>query len=150
MNSQEEAKKSNKTKLKLALDSNIFRNYDFINYLTLNKLKFQVFMPTIVQLEVGYYYIIRGISWNGFVEDIKKFDGILLHWDNSLISKVIQNAFANKNQLPFKKHFRDFLIGTECEKILSPLITYNKKHFTWVNKIKTFTPEEYLLEISSK
>ncbi|MHA1106609.1 MAG: hypothetical protein ACTSPN_12970 [Promethearchaeota archaeon] len=150
MISQEDAKKSNKTKLKLALDSNIFRNYDFINYLTLNKLKFQVFMPTIVQLEVGYYYIIRGISWDEFVEDIKKFDGNFLHWDNSLILKVIQNAFANKNQLPFKKHFRDFLIGTECEKIHAPLITYNKKHFMWVNKIEVFTPEEYLLELSSK
>ncbi|MHA1191840.1 MAG: hypothetical protein ACTSP9_06035 [Promethearchaeota archaeon] len=141
--SQEEAKKD-KTKLKLALDSNIFRNYDFINYLTLNKFKFQVFMPTIVQLEVGYYYIIRGISWEEFVEDIKKFDGIFLHWDNSLILKVIQNAFTNQNQLPFKKHFRDFLIGTECEKIQAPIITYN---FMWLNKIKIFTPEEYLLEL---
>jgi len=150
MNSQEGVKKSNKIKLKLALDSNIFRNYDFINYLTLNKSKFQVFMPTIVQLEVGYYYISRGISWNEFVEDIKKFNGIFLKWDNSLILKVIQNAFAYKNQLPFKNHFRDFLIGTECEKKQTPLITYNKKHFTWVNKIKIFTPEEYLLELSSK
>ncbi|MHA1489554.1 MAG: hypothetical protein ACTSRI_07860 [Promethearchaeota archaeon] len=148
MNSEERVKKLNKTKLNLALDSNIFRNNDFINYLTLNKLKFQVFMPTIVQLEVGYYYIVRGISWNEYIEDIKKFNGIFLQWDNSIISKVVLNAFANKNQLPFKKHFRDFLIGTECEKINIPLITYNKKHFKWINKIMIFTPEEYLLELS--
>ena len=80
----------------------------------------------------------------------QKFDGIFLNWDNSLILEVIQNAFAYKNQLPFKNHIRDFIIGTECEKKQTPLITYDKKHFTWVNKIKIFTPEEYLLELSLK
>ena len=136
--------KLDKNKDCLALDSNIFRNLDFINYLTLNKSKFHIFLPTIVQLEVGYFYLARGILWEEFKEDIQKFDGIFVQWDNKNIPEVIQCAFTEKNNLPFKKHFRDFFIGIECEKIPASLISYNKRHFKWLKHTELYTPEEYL------
>ncbi len=128
----------------LALDSNVFRNLDFINFLTLKKLELHIFMPTIVQLEVGYYYKARGITWEAFKKDVQKFGGIFIQWDNKLIPEAIRFAFIEKKHLPFKKHFRDFLIGVECKNIPAPLITYNKSHFTWLKDINIYTPEEYL------
>ena len=130
----------------IAIDSNIFRNSDLINYLTLNKSEINIFIPTIVQLEVGYYYITRGISWEDFEEDIQKFNGIFLQWDNKCIPEVVKWAYDERTYLPFRHHFRDFLIGVECEKISTNLISYNKNHFTWLKGIKCYTPEEYLYE----
>ena len=134
----------NDKKKKLAVDSNIFRNLDFINYLTLYKSDFHVFIPTIVQLEVGYVYIARGILWEDFRRDIQKFNGIFLEWDNNFIPEVIQYAFREKSHLPFKQHFRDFIIGVECKNISASLITYNKKHFTWLKEIHIYNPEEFI------
>ena len=135
-----------RTKDCIALDSNVFRNLDFINYLTLKKSEINIFIPTIVQLEVGYYYIGRGISWEAFKKDIQKFSGIFLQWNNDIIPKVIKRAYDERINLPFRHHFRDFVIGVECEKISINLISYNKNHFTWLKGIKCYTPEEYLYE----
>ncbi len=134
----------NENKKNFALDSNIFRNLDLINYLTLHKSDFNIYLPTIVQLELGYFYKVKGIIWEGFKKDIQKFNGIFLQWDNKFIPDVIQNAFNEKSNLPFKQHFRDFLIGVESIKIPASLITYNKKHFTWLKEIKIYNPEEFI------
>ena len=134
----------NENKKNFALDSNIFRNLDLINYLTLHKSDFNIHLPTIVQLELGYFYKVKGILWEGFKKDIQKFNGIFLQWDNSFIPDVIQYAFNEKSNLPFKQHFRDFLIGLEIVKIPATLITYNKKHFTWLKEIKIYNPEEFI------
>jgi len=71
-----------------------------------------------------------------------------MEWDNSIIPEVIDHAFMERNHLPFKKHFRDFLIGVECKKIPASLITYNIKHFTWLKSIEIYTPEDFLLKFN--
>ena len=134
----------NDKKKKLAIDSNIFRNLDFINYLTLYRSDFHIYIPTIVQLEVGYFYLARGIVWEDFKTDIQKFNGIFLEWDNNLIPDVIRYAFNERSQLPFKQHFRDFIIGVECRNNSASLITYNKNHFTWLSEIQIYNPEEFI------
>ena len=145
---QESKKNLDKNKKRFAIDSNIFRNLNFINYLTLTKSNFSIFIPTIVQLEIGYFYRASGISWEQFREDINKFEGVFLEWDNNIIPEVIDHAFMERNHLPFKKHFRDFLIGVECKKIPASLITYNIKHFTWLKTIEIYTPEDFLLKFN--
>ncbi|MGQ4875307.1 MAG: hypothetical protein ACP6IY_14680 [Promethearchaeia archaeon] len=130
---------------KIALDSNVFRNLNFINYLRLNKNSIQIFIPTIVNLEIGYFYLSKGISWDDYLKEIQKFNGIFLEWESIEIFEVLDNAIKNKNKLPFKHHFRDFIIGTQCEKLKINLITYNKNHFDWLKKIYALTPEDFIL-----
>jgi len=129
----------------IALDSNIFRNQDFINYLTLHAVDFKIFLPSIVQLEVGYFYRVKNISWPQLKADLNKFGCKLVPWGNFKNSNVIENAYKNRNELPFHHHFRDYLIGTECKNTVKMLITYNKKHFLWLNKVQILTPEELVV-----
>ncbi len=132
-------------KEKIAIDSNVFRNLNFINYLKQNKASLQVFFPTIVYLEVAYYYLRKGISWEDFLEDIQKFNGTFLDWKSIVIKNVLINAIKNKSTMPFRHHIRDFLIGTQCETLKIALISYNKKHFQWLIKtVSVLTPEEFI------
>ena len=136
---------SKKKILNIALDSNVFRNLDFINYLTIHKDLISVFLPPIVQLEVGYFYLAKGSTWNDFMKDINKFKGKLLDWNSIKIKDVLDNSIKEKNKLPFKHHFRDFIIGTQCSELSYPLITYNSNHFKWMKKDLIQTPETFIL-----
>jgi len=129
----------------IAIDSNVFRNLNFINYIRLNKAELHVYIPTIVNFEIGYYFLLKGITWEEYFNEIKKFNGIFLDWDSVVIQDVLKNAINNKTKLPFRHHFRDFIIGTQCEKIGINLISYNKNHFNWLTNSTTQTPEEFIL-----
>ena len=131
---------------KIALDSNVFRNYDFINYLTLYSKNFEIYLPTIVQLEVGYFYRMKSLDWENFEKDIDKFGCKLIKWGNFKPSEIIENAYKNRRELPFKHHFRDYLIATECKNIVDKLITYNTQHFNWVSGFEIITPENFVKE----
>jgi len=134
---------ANKTE-KIALDSNVFRNLGFINFLRQNKDSFQVYFPTIVYLEVAYFYLRKGISWEGFFDEVQKFNGTFLGWESIEITEVINHAIMNKSTLPFRHHIRDSLIGTQCEKLNISLISYNKIHFKWLTTVLVLTPEEFV------
>jgi len=131
---------------KIAIDSNIFRNLNFINYLRINKAKIQVYIPSIVSFELGYYFLTKGITWEDFLKEIQKFNGTFLEWDSVVLLEVLKNALNNKATLPFRHHFRDFMIGTQCENTSLDLISYNKNHFTWLKHVSIQTPEEFILE----
>jgi len=136
---------SNNSSPNIALDSNVFRNLDFINYLTLCKDRLSIHLPSVVQLEVGYYYLAKGATWDLFLQDIQKFNGILMDWSTIKVEEVLQNAISQKGVLPFKEHFRDFLIGTQCETLYCSLITYNGNHFSWLKQTITYTPESFVV-----
>lgn len=135
-----------KQKKAVAIDSNIFRNLNFINYLRMNKTDIQVFIPSIVNFEIGYYFLIKGITWEDYLAEIQKFNGKILDWDSVITQDVLKNAINNKKTLPFRHHFRDFIIGTQCENLGLDLISYNKNHFDWVKNVITQTPEEFILD----
>ena len=67
----------------LALDSNVFRNVKFIDYLILHKDKLNISLPVIVQLEVGYFYRLKGLSWADFKDEMSKFNCQFLDWQIS-------------------------------------------------------------------
>ncbi|MHA1719484.1 MAG: hypothetical protein ACTSWX_05290 [Promethearchaeota archaeon] len=131
---------------KIALDSNVFRNYDFINYLTLYSSDFEIYLPTIVQLEVGYFYRMKNLNWKKFKADLDKFRCKFIKCENFKPSEIIENAYRNRKELPFRHHFRDYMIATECEDVIHRLITYNTQHFTWVKKFEIITPENFVKE----
>jgi predicted nucleic acid-binding protein len=133
--------------MKIALDSNVFRTSRFIDFLILKKKDLDIVLPAIVQLEVGYYYKLKGHSWEIFKKEMAKFSAKLLDWNMGKLPSIIDCAFENRNILPFKDHFRDFLIGHQCEQDGRVLITYNTAHFKWSKKMKTMTPEDFILEM---
>jgi len=126
-----------------ALDSNVFRNQDFSNYLIFHKEHIQFFLPSIVQAEVGYYYRAKGLSWEDFITDLNDFECILLSGNIIQIPELIEIAYMNKTNLPFREHFRDYMIGLECKSLGLPLITSNIRHFQW-SKLENQTPEEFV------
>ncbi len=131
---------------KITIDSNVFRNLNFINYLRINKAEIQVYIPSIVSFEIGYYFLTKDITWEDFLKEIVKFNGIFLEWDSVILSEVLKNALNNKETLPFRHYFRDFIIGTQCENTGFDLVSYNKNHFTWLKRILIQTPEKFILK----
>jgi predicted nucleic acid-binding protein len=134
--------------MKIALDTNATRRLDFINYLIKNRDHFKIYIPTVVQMELGYYYISHGMNWSTMVKEIAKWNGILMEFNQNVIPEVIKASYANRGQLSFRDHFRDYFIGVEASKVAERIITYNKSHFHWLN-IPVLTPEELILEINS-
>lgn len=136
-------------KKEISIDSNVFRNFDFINFITLEKSNLIVHLTSIVQLEVSYFYLAKGANWEEFLKDINKFNGQLSSWDSVLIPRIIRSAFKERKNLPFKSHFRDFIIGIESIDLNSDIITYNKRHFKWVKEVEIMTPEEFIKNYKS-
>lgn len=94
----------------IALDSNVFRNINFINYLIVHKDELSVSLPTIVQFEVGYFYLAKGLIWIEFLNYVQKFNAKMMDWNTIKIEDVLQNAIAQKNILPLKIIFVIFLL----------------------------------------
>ncbi|NMC04854.1 MAG: type II toxin-antitoxin system VapC family toxin [Candidatus Lokiarchaeota archaeon] len=132
---------------RIAIDSNTFRNLGFINFLQQHKEHVQVHLPSIVHLEVGYYFMSKGISWDGFKLQVEHVGGVVLPWNLIDQKVVLEAAIANKGTLAFKQHFRDFIIGMQCMAAGMPLVTYNTQHFQWCKGISILTPEEFASEL---
>ncbi|MHA1617641.1 MAG: hypothetical protein ACTSVZ_00045 [Promethearchaeota archaeon] len=135
------------SQIMIALDSNVFRNVRFIDYLILHKTKLNIALPVIVQLEVGYFYRLKGLSWADFRDEMSKFNCQFLDWQISQPKKIILQAYRQKDRLPFRDHIRDFLIGMQSQNQNRRLITYNLSHFKWLNKYSAITPEDLIMEI---
>ena len=127
----------------IAIDSNAFRDLGFINYLEKNRDRIHVHLPSVVYLEVGYYFMSKGISWESYEKQLQRFDCKYLSWDLVDQRTVLEHAIANKEALPVKIHFRDFIIGVQCMNAKVHLITYNKRHFQWCTGITIFNPVEF-------
>jgi len=130
----------------IALDSNVFRNLDFLNYLQKHKGRIKVCLPSVVALEIGFFFRTKGFSWEEFTAEIQKFNGVVLEWSALNVPDIITTEYQEKSRLPFKHHFRDFLIGMQCEALRMRLVSYNKSHFYWMQFSDVVTPEEFFLE----
>jgi len=128
----------------IAIDSNIFRDRDFINYLILYKEKLRIFVPTIVQMEVAFFHLVKGNTWDLFVHHVREFGGEFVGWNQFSIQDVVVNAYNARQKLPFRQHIRDFIIGTECETLGCELITFNVDHFYWVKSVPVKSPDLFV------
>ncbi|MBN2150666.1 MAG: hypothetical protein JW839_04370 [Candidatus Lokiarchaeota archaeon] len=129
--------------VRVAIDSNAYRNVGFINYLKEVKQDVRVFIPSIVFLEIGYFFLSKGLSWAGYTKEIEKLGGVVAGWATIDNRRVIERSIAQRASMPFAAHFRDFVIGVQCEALQLDLITYNKRHFGWCEGIEVITPEEF-------
>ncbi|HME55264.1 MAG TPA: hypothetical protein VKM55_23855 [Candidatus Lokiarchaeia archaeon] len=129
---------------KVAIDTNVYRNIDFINYLKELKQDVSTFLPSIVFLEIGYFFASKGFSWEAYEREINKLGASRLDWSSIDDRQLIERSIEQKANLPFSDHFRDFLIGIQCETLHLDLITYNTKHFAWCQNITIMTPEMFV------
>ncbi|MHA1728301.1 MAG: type II toxin-antitoxin system VapC family toxin [Promethearchaeota archaeon] len=133
---------SKEVKIKIDLDSNVFRNQSFINWLILNKEQISVQLSVIVYLETLFFYLTRTLSPDDFDKDLADFSAEIGVLGLNLSKKVAQHAI--KSSLPFKHHARDFIIGTTTLERNAVLLSYNVKHFQWMPKNNIKTPEQFM------
>ncbi len=133
--------------IKIALDSNIFRNRNFLNWLIVNKSNFKISISIIVYLETLFWHFTRLVSIEDFSYDLTKINAEVISLDINLSQSTAKNAL--KSKLLFKHHARDFIIGSTAISNGAILLTYNKRHFLWMPEGKVKNPEEFVEHIIS-
>jgi predicted nucleic acid-binding protein len=129
--------------LKISLDSNVFRDQLFIEWLETISDEISIEISVVVALETYYWYILRKLTKIDFQQDIMELHAKIQPFLDKDIYHVAENA--NKSSLRIKHHARDFIIGTQADIAKSLLITLNKKHFEWLPKEKVLTPDEFAI-----
>ncbi|UCE14537.1 MAG: hypothetical protein JSV04_05000 [Candidatus Heimdallarchaeota archaeon] len=129
--------------LRISLDSNIFRDQDFIDWLQASKDKLEVFLSAISALETFHWYNVRGISEELFKKDMEALGAVINELTYQDIFHISRNA--KNSALPFRHHARDFIIGTHAHIHESKLITFNKTHFDWLGQENILNPDEFVV-----
>ncbi len=133
--------------MRISLDSNVFRDQDFIDWLQSRRDHLDVFISVISALETYHWYNIRGLSKDLFEKDLQELNAQVLELSLEDIYKI--SASAQTTNLPFKHHARDFIIGTHAIDSQSVLITYNLKHFGWLKPGNLLSPDLLVLTIEN-
>ena len=113
--------------MKISLDSNVFREVDFIDWLQVNRDRFATSISIIVLLETLHWYKLKGLNNSEFNKDLSKFNPVYQELSISDIDSITDDAINSK--LKFKHHAREIIIGSHALKKDSTLITLNVKHF---------------------
>ena len=130
--------------MKISLDSNCFRNLDFIDFLTENSDKIEVHLSIIVFIETLIWYKFKGLQTKDFMLELKDLEA-KVDLLNEEIGEKVSDIVIQKNQtFPFKQHARDYFIGVIADYNRTILITYNKRHFDWLQE-KALIPEEFII-----
>jgi predicted nucleic acid-binding protein len=131
--------------LKIGLDSTVFKNRKFIEWLIFNKNVFKPHISEIVYIETLLWYKRLGIGKDGFDSDLNELNARINFMDVDLADLITENAVKFGKQFPFKYHARDYVIGSSAESAGSYLITDNIRHFRWLSgKVPVMTPEEFV------
>ena len=133
--------------LRIGLDSNVFRNRRFLDWLRYIG-KFEVHISIIVYIETLLWYYKLGLKDADLIDDLNKLRVEIVDLDGKIASLTIINALKYGGKFPFKHHARDYVIGSTAQFKKSILITYNLKHFQWLTElgVDVMTPEELILE----
>ena len=131
--------------LKAGLDSTVFKNRKFIDWLISNRDRFETHISEVVYIETLLWYKRIGIGKKGFDDDLNELKAEKIFVDTDLSDLITENAVKFGKKFPFKDHARDYVIGSIAESEGSYLITDNVKHFKWLSgKIQVMTPEEFV------
>ncbi len=133
--------------MKIDLDSNVFKNQKFIDWLILNNDLFEINISIIVYIETLFWYETRGLSKENLRADLLKINATISEIDTNVAEKTVSQAIKIQN-LPFRHHFRDFLIGITSLNRDAIIITNNIRHFTWMPSDKILTPNRLIISIT--
>ncbi len=131
--------------LRIGLDSTVFKNRRFIDWLIYNRNLFETHISEVVYMETLLWYKRLGIGKEGFDDDLNELNAKIIFVDTNLSDLITENALKFGKVFPFKDHARDYVIGSIAESEGSYLITDNVKHFRWLSgKIQVMTAEEFV------
>jgi predicted nucleic acid-binding protein len=135
-------------KLKLSLDSSIFRNRRFLEWVRYTK-KHNAHVSIIVYVETLLWYKALGLTKGDFDNELAEAGIAVIELTESLADRVTANALKHRKAFPFKHHARDYVIGTTALENEATLITYNLDDFKWVQDEggTVHTPESFLSAI---
>jgi len=127
--------------LKISIDSICFKNLKFIDFLIDNSSKIEVHIPIIVYVETLIWYKFKGLALKEFDAELNDLQAKIDLLDEK-IGDVISSIVVKKDKsFPFRVHARDYFIGAIADYNKTNLVTYNVKHFDWLQN-KVMTPEE--------
>ena len=137
--------------LKAGLDSTVFKNRKFIDWLIYNRDLFEIHISEVVYMETLLWYKHLGIGKEGFDGDLNELHAKIISVDMKLSDLITENALKFGKEFPFKDHARDYVIGSIAESKGSYLITDNVKHFRWLSgKVQVMTLEEFVYMCAKK
>ena len=134
--------------MQISLDSNVFRDQDFLEWLIVNSDQISIHLSIITCLETYYWYLMRKLSKTDFEKDLAALQAQIVPFVKNEIYQISQNA--KDSSLRFKHHARDFIIGTHAQIQNSILITNNLKHFEWMGPNQAMTPDNFVIICSHK
>jgi predicted nucleic acid-binding protein len=131
--------------LKIGLDSTVFKNRKFIDWLIYNKGLFETHISEVAYMETLLWYKRLDIGKEGFDDDLNELQAKIIFVDMKLSDLITENAVKFGKAFPFRDHARDYVIGSIAESEGSYLITDNVKHFRWLSgMVQVMTPEEFV------
>ena len=137
--------------LKIGLDSTVFKNRKFIDWLIYNKDLFETHISEVVYMETLLWYKRLDLGKEGFDDDLNELHAKIIFVDMKLSDLITENAVKFGRGFPFRDHARDYVIGSIAESEESYLITDNVKHFRWLSdRVQVMTPEEFVYRYVKK
>jgi hypothetical protein len=122
----------------ICIDSNVFSHAGFLQWVGDNDVS--VFLSSVAYMETSYHEMKR---FGGSVTDFNSMlDGLgitIVPFDGELALMAAEKALIRHD---LRENARDYAIGSYACKHNIPMITNNKKHFTWLKEV--YTPDEFM------
>lgn len=131
--------------MKLALDSGVFRNRSFLEWLRYTN-KHELEISIITYTETLLWYKALGLKRQDFDQELENLAISVVELSLDVADRTTANALRYRKDSPFKHHARDHVIGTSALGTKATLITYNPGDFSWVSEEggTVHTPESFL------
>ena len=127
---------------RVMLDSTVFRERSFLAWLRLNSRRVNIYVSPVVYAETALWYIYSGLSVEDLEEDLKVLGAEVPPISREAARMAAEAAYDNRRRLPFRHHARDYIVGAQAVLLEADIITHNKRHFEWVERVRVLTPWE--------
>lgn len=129
--------------MEICLDTNVFSSKPEF-FIWMDERGVKGYLPSIAYMELSYHEMKK---FNGSIARFNSMLGglgiIVVPFDMDLAHLAAANALS-RNDLA--RHAMDYAIGAFAYKRKMPLVTNNKKDFTWLKEV--YTPAEAMLRLS--
>lgn len=118
--------------MKLVLDTNVFNNKKFCNWL-LNSGE-EKYLPAIAYMEYLYHNLKKGNTESMVDAFLKQMNIAIIPFGKDEATEAARRSIGNWN---FSENARDYTIGATTIKLDAELVTNNTKHFNWMENVST-------------
>ena len=122
--------------MKLDLDTNVFNNRQFCDWLFLQDK--EKYLPAVAYMEYLYHHLKKG-NTESMVDAFLEHMNIVVPFGKD---EAVQAALGSFGNWDFGDNAREYTIGATAIKLNVTLVTNNIKHFKWMENVTT--PEDIL------